>query len=232
MTSCTPEGDSTGIMLAGLYQLGVSGGKQRHIRHRQRAYRLAVIAVFQADKAALLRHAVILPVMEAHFQCDFRRAGAIRAVKSPIQTAQFAQFLGKLDYRLMGETRQDDVFQLIQLLLDGVLDAGMTVAEQIHPPGAHRIQIALAVEVLQPDAVATTNWHQRKCLVALHLRAGVPDMLVRAAQPVGIVHEAVPVISVKIGDAIMLVDRKRLTKNVTFCQLATDSPASKGGICQ
>jgi len=39
------------------------------------------------------------------------------------------------------------VLQRIQLVLDGLLDARMVMAEQVYPPGADGVDIALAVKI-------------------------------------------------------------------------------------
>ena len=85
------------------------------------------------------------------------------------------QALRQFHHGLVGEARQDHVFQLVQLLLHAIADARVGVAEQVHPPGTHRVQIAFAVEVLQPDAFATPDRNQRQGFVILHLGTGVPE---------------------------------------------------------
>src|SRR5260221_10169473 len=51
----------------------------------------------------------------------------------------------------------------------------MPVAEDVGPPRTHRVEIALALEVFEPDAFRGLDRHERQPLVVLHLRAGVPD---------------------------------------------------------
>ena len=51
--------------------------------------------------------------------------------------------------------------QLIELLLDPLVDARVGVAEDVHPPGADGVDVALAVEVLQPHPLAPPDRDQR-----------------------------------------------------------------------
>src|SRR5690606_33304334 len=62
--------------------------------------------------------------------------------------------------------------------------------EQVHPPRAHAVHEAAAVEVLQPRTLAARHRHQREALVRLHLRAGVPDGGEAAGDEVAVVHGA------------------------------------------
>jgi hypothetical protein len=65
---------------------------------------------------------------------------------------QRRQPLRQLDRRRVGEAGQNDVLQPVQLILEGSVDARVGVAEQVHPPRADGVQIAPAVEIVQPRA--------------------------------------------------------------------------------
>ena len=84
--------------------------------------------------------------------------------------------LGELDGRLVREAGEDHVLQPIELRAHRGVDARVGVAEQVHPPGADGIEVALAVEILEPDAFAAPDRDQRQLLVVLHLRARMPDV--------------------------------------------------------
>ncbi len=75
----------------------------------------------------------------------------------------------------MGEAAEDDVLQSIELLLDPLIYVGIGVAEDVDPPGADRIQIAVAIEIVQPYAFAPLDRDYGHVLVVLHLGAGVPE---------------------------------------------------------
>lgn len=82
-------------------------------------------------------------------------------------------------HRLVRETGQHDVLQLIELLAQRRIDARVGVAEQIGPPGADAIQPALTRLAVQPHALPAHDGKQRQGMRAglqmvLHLGAGVP----------------------------------------------------------
>ena len=75
----------------------------------------------------------------------------------------------------MGKARDQDVFEAIDLLADRRVDPRIRVAEQVDPPGADAVEVAPALEVFEPYALAARDRHERQLLVILHLRAGMPD---------------------------------------------------------
>src|SRR5690606_3159476 len=85
------------------------------------------------------------------------------------------QPFGELDHRLVAEPGEHHMFKLVELVLDALIDSRIGVTEYIDPPGAHRIDIAFTVEILEPHAFAAPDGYQRQLLVVLHLRAGVPE---------------------------------------------------------
>ena len=101
---------------------------------------------------------------------------------------QGGELLREGHHRLMGEAGQHDVVERVELLVERRLDARMAVAEQVGPPGADGIQIAVAVEILQPGAFAAADGHQRQGLVQLHLGARMPDGVEAAAEEIVVVH--------------------------------------------
>ena len=155
----------------------VSVGEQRHVAHRHRRHGFTVVAVGEGDEAFLLRLAAIQPVVVAHLQRHLDARRAVVGVKHLGQPGRgdLHQALGQFDHRLMGEAGQHHVLKAVQLLADACVDARVGMAEHIDPPGADRIQVALAVEIFQPDALATADRNQRQALVVFHLRAGVPE---------------------------------------------------------
>ena len=63
---------------------------------------------------------------------------------------------------------------------------GFAVPEEIDPPGADAVEVALAGEVLEPHARACAQRDHRHGLVVLHLRARMPHVREIARHPVGI----------------------------------------------
>src|SRR3990167_6564056 len=76
----------------------------------------------------------------------------------------------------MAEAGENHMLQLIDLILDALIDPRVGVAKHVDPPGADRVEVALAIEVLEPYAFAAFDRHQRQLLVVLHLRAGVAEL--------------------------------------------------------
>ena len=98
----------------------------------------------------------------------------------------FGQLLGQGDHRLVREAGQHRVLELVELILQRRIDARIGVAEQVDPPRADRIQITLAVGVVQPDAATVADGDQRHRFMVLHLRAWMPDAAQTARYPVGL----------------------------------------------
>ena len=154
-------------------------GKQRHIAHRHRRDGFAVVTVGEGDEALLRRFANVEPVVKAHFQRYFDAGRAVVGVEHSVQAGRchFDQAFGQFDHRLMAEAGENHMLQLIDLILDALIDPRVGVAKHVDPPGADRVDVALAIEVLEPHAFATFDRYQRQLFVVLHLRARVPEHL-------------------------------------------------------
>ena len=87
---------------------------------------------------------------------------------------------------LVREAGEDRVLEALELLAHRGVDARVGVAEQVHPPGADAVEVALAGEVLEPHARSRAQRDHRHGLVVLHLRARMPDVREIARHPVGI----------------------------------------------
>ena len=74
----------------------------------------------------------------------------------------------------MRESREQDMLQGFHLCVEGRVDVRVAVPEQVDPPGADGVEVAPAVEVLQPDALSATHWYERQPFMILHLCAGMP----------------------------------------------------------
>ncbi len=164
--------------LEGVHQQGFVGfGEQRHVADRHRRHGFAVVAVGQGDEAFLARHAAVEPIVKAHFQRDFDAGRTVIGVEHPVQAFRrhFHQTLGQLDHRLMAETGENHVLQLIDLILDALVDPRVGVAEHVDPPRADCVEVALAFEIFEPDAFAALDRDQRQLFVVFHLGAGMPQ---------------------------------------------------------
>jgi len=68
------------------------------------------------------------------------------------------------------------VLQGIKLFLDGTVDFGVGMAQQVAPPGADHVQIAFLVHIIQVDAFSVVDHDRRQRFVILHLGTGMPDV--------------------------------------------------------
>jgi hypothetical protein len=166
---------------------------ERNVGDRERAERLAMVALRQRHEAAFFRPPAIAPVVEAHLERDFHGRGAVVGVEHALERRgrEPHQLLGQRDRRLVAEARQQHVLELVDLALERRADRGVVVAEQVHPPRADRVEVAAAVVVLEPDAVAAPDRYRRPALVVLHLRARMPQHGEVAGGKVGVAHSAI-----------------------------------------
>ena len=85
------------------------------------------------------------------------------------------------------------MLQLTNLLLNSRVDSGVRMAEQVDPPGAHGVDVAVAFEVLKPDTFAPFDGHQGQgAFVVFHLGAGVPYGFEAAGDEVSVAHDKSP----------------------------------------
>ncbi len=182
----TPIRRSDDSVTAQQRRIGVA--EQRHVGHRQGAERLAVIAVRKTCERALVRPAAILPVVEAHLERDLHRARPVGAVERMPEVAgrECGKPFRQLDHRTLRESRKDHMLELVQLAYQRRIDARIRVAEKIHPPRRDGVEIAVAVEIVQPRGFAARDRDDRQRLVHLHLRARMPDRRAAARKPLRI----------------------------------------------
>ena len=89
---------------------------------------------------------------------------------------QRQQRLTELDGRTMGEIGKDDVFQLAELVFDGVVDFVVAVAEKIAPPGTDDVDVFFAFCVIEIAALAVVDDDGWEDLGVLHLLGRMPDV--------------------------------------------------------
>ncbi len=185
--------------------------KQGHIGDRQCPQRFPVIAILETEEPRLFGLPAILPVVEAHLQRDLDCRCAVAAVETMRQSRQCRQSLGKLHHGLVGEARQDYVLEPAELVGQCSVDPWVGVSEKIDPPGTDRVEVAVAVEVIQPHSIAARDRHQRHLLVMLHLRAGMPHGAQAAGEQI--------LVARKIGihrDAVQEVARLDMARSKTL----------------
>ncbi|MCY1356155.1 hypothetical protein D9M69_425970 [compost metagenome] len=216
--------------LEGVQQQRLVGfGEQCDVAHRHRRHRLAVVAVGQGDEALLAFQALVAPEVVAHLQRHFDAGRAVVGIEHPVQALgrDLHQAFGQLDHRLVAESGEDHMLQLVHLVLDALVDARVGVAEDIDPPGADGVQVAFALEVFQPDPLAAADRHHRQAFVILHLGAGVPEHGKVALHPVGIeAHE-----SFSCSDRRSLCKASTRNKQDAICRRQdTSGPADGAGV--
>ena len=95
-----------------------------------------------------------------------------------------AQTLREFDDWLVCAAGEHGVFEGVELVFQRCIDTRIGMAEQVDPPGADCVQIAVVRAIVEPRALASCDRDQRQTLVVLHLGAGVPDGTQAAGDPV------------------------------------------------
>ncbi len=151
-----------------------------------------MVAVLQCDETRALRFPSVLEILEGHLQRHFHAGGPVVGVEhlgqwfaARLAWGQCEQAFGQADGWLMAEAGKHHLFQLPGLGGNGTTDARFGMAEQVGPPTADGVQVAIAVVVDQPCSFTTGDRHQRQGMrVLAHLRARVPEHLQIALPPV------------------------------------------------
>ena len=135
-----------------------------------------MVTIRKRHEADFLRQTAVAPVVVAHLDRHFHGGGAIvrEETAGQIRRRQRHQPLGETYRRLVGEAGEYDMFEFAQLRDEGRIDARIGMPEEIDPPGTHRIEIALAVKILEPGAGTAPDRDHRQGFMVLHLRAWMP----------------------------------------------------------
>ncbi len=135
-----------------------------------------MVAVLKRHETGLLGQSAVAPVVEAHLDGHLHAGGTVVRQKAAGQARrrQGNQPLGQTYGRFVSESGEDHVLELPQLFGERRIDARVGMPEEIDPPGAHGIEIAFAVEILEPRPRTASNRDHRQGFVVLHLRAGMP----------------------------------------------------------
>ena len=101
-----------------------------------------MITALKRQKARALHLALVVPVLQRHFQRHFHRRRTIIAEKNPRQTLRqtLHQFPRQLHRRLMRKPRENHLLQGLRLLRNRRRNRRMRVPMNIHPPRRHHIQ--------------------------------------------------------------------------------------------
>ena len=165
-------------------------GVKIHGAHGQGADGFTVIGFGEAHEAGPFRMAGLVLVLEGHFQGRFHRGGAVVVegkLGEALRQKRF-QLPAQFDGRFMGEIGENHVLQLIHLLLQGLIDFRIAVAQKVAPPRRNNVQVFLAMGVVQVYPLAVVYHHRWKYFVILHLHGRMPDVFLVFRFPVNICH--------------------------------------------
>ena len=126
--------------------------------------------------------------MEAHLDRDLDRGRAVVGEEAAREARgrEAGERLGELERGRVREAGEQHVLEAPGLRGERRVDARVRVAEEVHPPRADAVEVAPALEVVQPYALAALDRHERQALVVVHLRAGMPHHREVARRDLGI----------------------------------------------
>jgi len=107
------------------------------------ARNVAAVQEAAGERLAVLAGMEITTAEECHVVGLFPDASAAQAAG-----AEVGATLGPIDDGYETFFGEQHVLEFAQLGDDGRVDARMAMTEQVHPPGAHRVEIAPAIEIL------------------------------------------------------------------------------------
>ena len=142
-----------------------------------RAQRVSVVAVVEAEKRLFLRAPLVRPVLKSHLEGSFHGACAVSRVKDLFQSrgTDVRDFLRKLRGRRVGHSQQGAVAHEVHLLFYGLVYFLHAVAVHVDPEGRDAVYVAVSFRVRQAAPLGALDDYRVPLLVLLHLGEGVPD---------------------------------------------------------
>ncbi len=157
----------------------VQVGKEVVTAHRERAQRVAVVSVGQADEFRFLGLAVVLAVAVTHLHGDFHGAGPVARkehaghfVRSERDKA-VSQFFGGT----VRDACEQDMLKCARLFGQRFGDARVGVAENIGPPRADSVYVGFAFVVVYVYPFSGCDFEKRMLLNVFHLGHRMPESL-------------------------------------------------------
>ena len=146
---------------------------------------VAVVAAAQGEEADALRLTPGLPVLQGHFHGDFDgdRAGVAEEHAVQLAGRQRGQLRGQLRRRRMRQAAEHDMWQGIDLRMQGLHQLRVAVAVDRAPPGGHAVDQRPAVGQNQAHAFAADDRVDRIRIRCRRIR--MPDMAQILRGPVG-----------------------------------------------
>gem|GEM_PF-5773953 len=98
----------------------------------------------------------VAEIVVAHLERHLDGGRPVVRIETPVQPlwCDAYESLGEVNHWLVGKTGKHGVFELLGLLVDGFVNARVGMPEEVDPPGTDRIDVAVAVEIMEPDALA------------------------------------------------------------------------------
>lgn len=162
-----------------VHQHGVEDfGVHVHGAYGEGADGFAVVGFGEAHEAGSFGMAGLVVVLEGHFQSGFHGGGAVvmEGESGEALRQDFLQFPGQLYGGLVGEVGENDVFEPVDLVFQGLIDFRIGMAEEVAPPRGNDVQIGFSSGVVEVDAFAVIDDDRGKYFIVLHLHGGVPDV--------------------------------------------------------
>ncbi len=143
---------------------------------------VAVVGLAEVGEAAALGLAGVMGILHGDFQGGLHRAGAIAGKQDMAVRGghKEGETVGEFNGTRVAEIAQDAVLKFAGLALDGLHDAGVSMAQRAGPPGGNGIGVAHAIRRVEVRPLAADDdgkggvHHRGKAGV------GVPEM-----RPVG-----------------------------------------------
>ena len=120
---------------------------------------VAVVALVHADEGFFFGSADVVPVLDGDFEGGFDGAGAIGGEEDVAVGGghEVGEGFGEFEYVGVGHAAGDGVLEGGGLLLDGVDDLGVVVAEGAGPPAGDDVEVSVVVLVEEVDAFAADD---------------------------------------------------------------------------
>ena len=120
---------------------------------------VAVVALVHADEGFFFGAADVVPVLNGNLEGGFYGAGAVAGEYDVAVGGghEMGEGFGEFDDVGVGHAAGDGVLEGAGLLLDGLDDLGVVVTEGAGPPAGDDVNIAVALVVVEMDAIAADD---------------------------------------------------------------------------
>jgi hypothetical protein len=160
-------------------QRAVEGMEELDAAHGDRAQRVAVVAVGQADEARAPPLAALVVELVGHLERDLARRRAVVGEEHAAEPLgrEVDQALGQLGRRGVRQAEHGRVRDAIELVLDGDVDGRVAVAVHVAPQRGDAVDVGVALGVVERRVLGRLDDREVLLLPALLLGEGVPEVL-------------------------------------------------------